>query len=433
MNRIKLYLRQAWVMIWQDKLYSGIYIAGTGLSVALMMTMSIILFVKFAPIYPEYGRDRMMVVKSVKSEPKDTTQHYMWQNSLSYNLVEQIRELPSAEAVTGIIGTYDYRNADASTGYGAVKVRPLFTDADYWRVYDFKFASGRPYTVADVKSASNVAVISESFVRTLFAGEDAIGKYVSLEDDSYRVIGVVDDVAASVSEFVSGDIWIPFTCSKYNNPLSEGNALMGEFTVAMTAKDAGSTDKLKEEINEIIRQYNVLDKRMNHKLLGPDKHWESVFRGFGGLSIVEGVKRYAIILLALLFIPALNLSGMISSKMDRRLSELGIRKTYGATNVQLFVQILWENLLLTIAGGIVGVLLSYVVVLSTGSWIINMFNMGATATPELLAPNLSPEMLFNRVFFVMALVVCLLLNFISSIIPAIISLRRTIINSLNSK
>ncbi len=429
MNRIKLYLRQAWVMIWQDKLFSGIYIAGTGLSVALTMAMFIILFVKFSPIYPEYGRERMMVVKTVKSEPKDTTQHYTWQNALSYNLVKQIRELPSAEAVTGVIGTYDYRNVEAATGYASVKVRPLFADADYWRVYDFEFKNGRPYTSADVISAAKVAVVTESFVRDLFAGDDAVGKQVSLDDDEYRIVGVVRDVAASVSDFVSADIWIPFTCSKYYNPMVEGNSLMGSFTIAMTAKDP---ERLKEEINEVVRQYSVQDKKMNHNLLGPDRQWESVFR-FGELHVEKGVKTYAIILLALLLIPALNLSGMISSKMDRRLAELGIRRAYGATSLQLLGQVLWENLLLTLMGGIVGILLSYVIILSTGEWIINLLNVGATAKPELLAADLSPEMLFNWVVFAMTLLACFILNFISSIVPAIMSLRHTIINSLNSK
>ena len=125
--------------------------------------------------------------------------------------------------------------------------------------------------------------------------------------------------------------------------------------------------------------------------------------------------------------------GMISSKMDRRLAELGIRRAYGATSLQLLGQVLWENLLLTLMGGIVGILLSYVIILSTGEWIINLLNVGATAKPELLAADLSPEMLFNWVVFAMTLLACFILNFISSIVPAIMSLRHTIINSLNSK
>ena len=48
---IKLYLKQAWTLIKQNKLFTSIYVVGTGLSIALTMTMFIIFYVKFAPIY----------------------------------------------------------------------------------------------------------------------------------------------------------------------------------------------------------------------------------------------------------------------------------------------------------------------------------------------------------------------------------------------
>ena len=60
--------------------------------------------------------------------------------------------------------------------------------------------------------------------------------------------------------------------------------------------------------------------------------------------------KYIYIILAFLFIPALNLSGMISSRMNSRLAELGVRKAYGATNAQILWQLLWENLFLTFLG-----------------------------------------------------------------------------------
>lgn len=49
-------------MIKQHRLFTGIYVVGTGLSIALVMTLFIIFYVKFAPIYPEYNRNRMLTV-----------------------------------------------------------------------------------------------------------------------------------------------------------------------------------------------------------------------------------------------------------------------------------------------------------------------------------------------------------------------------------
>ena len=57
------YFRQAWTLVRQHKLFTSIYVVGTGLSIALVMTLFIIFYVKFGPVYPEYNRDRTLVIK----------------------------------------------------------------------------------------------------------------------------------------------------------------------------------------------------------------------------------------------------------------------------------------------------------------------------------------------------------------------------------
>ena len=168
-------------------------------------------------------------------------------------------------------------------------------------------------------------------------------------------------------------------------------------------------------------------------LFGPDIFWASQFRQGKMLNEKEEFLKYGYILFALLIIPALNLSGMISSRMNKRLPELGIRKTYGATNSQLLSQILWENFLLTIIGGLVGIIISYTILLCGSAWITNILTTGLTEQVQLLSDNLSLEMLFNWWVFVAVLTISFILNIVSALIPASISLRQTIINSLNPK
>ena len=49
----------------QNKLFTSIYVAGTGLSIAFTMVLFIIYYVKFAPVYPEYNRDRTLVINNM--------------------------------------------------------------------------------------------------------------------------------------------------------------------------------------------------------------------------------------------------------------------------------------------------------------------------------------------------------------------------------
>ena len=137
------------------------------------------------------------------------------------------------------------------------------------------------------------------------------------------------------------------------------------------------------------------------------------------------------IVLALLFIPAVNLSGMIASRMDRRTGELGIRKAYGATRATLLGQVLWENLLLTLAGAVAGLVFCYVIVLTSGSWILTLFDTAVKTS--LPTPFLTMEMLFNPWVFLCTFALCLVLNVVSALLPAWWGLRHTIVEELYTK
>ena len=136
-------------------------------------------------------------------------------------------------------------------------------------------------------------------------------------------------------------------------------------------------------------------------------------------------------LLALLFIPAINLCGMISSRMDERMSELGVRKAYGATNVGLISQVLTENLLLTLVGGLLGLALAYLVALTGGEWIFYLFDEWVDTSG--VSPTYTAEMLFNPTLFLLVFGLCIALNLISALVPTVLALRHSIIYSIQTK
>ncbi len=430
MNKITLYFKQAWILICQNKLFSGIYIAGTGLAIALTMTLFVILYIKFAPLYPEYKRDCTLVIKSIEKKPKDTASSNFWQSTPNYNLVKMIRQLKSVDVATGVIADFVGTKHMASNGFASIPIVLKYTDADYWRVYDFQFIDGKPFNNADVSSNTKNIVVSQSCARNFFKTDNVIGKTIDISGSEYKIVGVVKDVASVMSSYTAADAWCPYTNTDYTDIDSD---LRGDCYIAITAKTKDDVTQLKTEIDNMMLTYNRQDKLFNYTLFGPDIYWASLFRIGKHLDSNGILMNYGFILIALLVIPALNLSGMISSKMNKRLPELGIRKAYGATNSQLLAQILWENLLLTLIGGFVGIILCYAILLCTGDWITNLLTEGLAENVQLMSGSLSLEMLFNWWIFVAVLAICFILNIISAIIPASISLRHTIINSLNPK
>lgn len=94
-------------------------------------------------------------------------------------------------------------------------------------------------------------------------------------------------------------------------------------------------------------------------------------------------------------------------------------------------QVLTENFLLTFMGGIVGLIVSYLIVVMTGNWILTLFDDRINML--LNPPFLTFEMLFNPYVFGAAFVVCLLLNVISALVPTLLALRNDIVQSLHHK
>ena len=84
--------------------------------------------------------------------------------------------------------------------------------------------------------------------------------------------------------------------------------------------------------------------------------------------------RYAIVVIILLLVPAVNLSGMTLSRMRRRMAEIGVRKAFGATGGELMRQVFFENLVLTLLAGIVGLALSYVATFALNGFLFQQFD-----------------------------------------------------------
>ena len=128
---------------------------------------------------------------------------------------------------------------------------------------------------------------------------------------------------------------------------------------------------------------------------------------------------------------AINLCGMISSRMDERMSQLGVRKAYGATNVSLISQVLTENLMLTLVGGLVGLALAYLAALTGGEWIFHLFSDWVDTRG--VSPTYTAEMLFNPTLFLLVFGLCIVLNLISALVPTVLALRHSIIYSIQMK
>ena len=431
---IKQYFKQAWTMMRQNKLFTSIYVAGTGLSIAFTMVLFIIYYVKFAPVYPEYNRDRMLVINYSAIAEEGAEKWNSCGGGVSPKIAGLVKDLPHLDHVgMAVIDTWSENTILLPQSNEQLGVTPGFVDAGFWQVFTFQFLSGKPFDEATVEAERPIAVLSESLAKRIFASTDVVGKHFSFNGKDMQVIGVVADVSGTTPA-TAANLYIPLYYGGENRPSQYDAGLRGNVAIYMTATSKDDLETLRTEVIDVLNRYDQEDKQWAHFWMDqPDVWWKSTFRDTCSsapdiASIVRGI---LYMLLALLFIPAMNLCGMISSRMNERMSELGVRKAYGATNASLISQVLTENLLLTSVGGLVGLALAYLIAMTGGDWIYHLFDNFVWG--DAMPASYTVEMLFNPTLFLTVFGLCVFLNLISALVPTILALRHSIIYSIQLK
>ena len=422
---LRIYLKQAWELMKQNRLFSTLYIVGTALAIAMTMMMAIIYYVRLAPVYPEERRGTTLYMGSLKlSQTFDNGGWAWWTNSYSHRAVtEWLRPLEDAAVVSSHCnGGATYVQRPDGREDEPVTVR--LTDPEFFRLYTFRFRDGAAFTQDDFDGGMYRTVITDRLARLLFGADTGVtGRTFLMNYKTFTVCGVVE-APSKLMENSFADMYAPYSIEKsLLNSNDEHAWEMGPLDITIAARDKEGIARIRQAIDEHLQRYNTSHQGENLTL--------EIHAGSEG-SMGKAVRQLLLIVLVLLLVPALNLSGLIASRMESRLAEMGIRKTFGAWRTTLLNMVLWENLLLTFLGGFIGLLTAWVCLFLGRGWVFTILDSYATRVAG-DAAYVSGEMLFAPLVFVCALGLCLMLNILSAFIPAWWSLRRPIVQSLYEK
>ena len=441
MVMIKIYFKQAWALMRQNKLFSALYIVGTGLAIAMTMIVAVVYYVKLAPVYPEVNRANTLYLSAAcfKKNPGTDRQHtYQW--GVSYKaLQEWFYPMKNALVVSASLRNDMQENSyiQPVDGSGDFRISVKLTDPAFFRIYAFRFLEGKAFTAVDLDGGIHTAVITDELARRLFGTVEGVeGRTFSLNYVDYRVCGVIRSASYLTGESYA-QVYLPYSISPDYRDKKYDFDYLGAFNVTFLVEDSRQGEALRAELKEIVRKENSMhpDDWTVDFYEQPTTHLRSVFQEYVSreFDAWATVRYFALMLVVLLLVPSLNLSGMISSRMDGRLAEMGVRKSFGAGRRTLLSQVMWENLLLTLMGGALGLLLAWLALYVSREWVFTVFDSWPGIVPEGVDVRVSGEMLFAPLVFLMALAVCVLLNLLSALLPAWHSLRRPIVNSLNEK
>ena len=413
------YLQQSFYHLRENPVITWVSLLGTALSICMIMVVVITLRARTADCAPEVNRSRTLYVPNMTARPKGATDGGMNSRMSVQTGRECFKALTTPEAVTLYA---DVEKVRASLPAGRKLTADMRqVDTDFWRVFQFRFLDGKPFTEADFQSALPRVVVTANVARRLFGQTTGVtGRHLLLNHVDYQVAGVVADVSMLAADSYA-QLWIPYTCGTAEAN-TWGYNLMGPMHAAIL---------IREECERLRQRYNDAQPDMEVVYLGqPDTHFTHLYRTWSEVPDTQSVVlRYVAVLLVLLIVPAINLSGMTHSRMRRRMAEIGVRKAFGATGGELLRQVFVENLVLTIVAGLIGLGLSY-----AATFLLNGFLFGTSANAYMAGEmTLTAGQLLSPWIFLAAFLFCLVMNVLSSGVPAWRASRMNIVEAINQK
>lgn len=421
-------IRQAFTILKQNPLLSTISILGTAFAITMIMAIVITWQTKYADLEPEVNRSRCLYFSAMHVQGKENKDWNNFGKPSAAFMKECIQPLPEVEACTAF-STADVALVSLTDGNNRLKVDAMSTDPDFWKIFKLQFLDGKSFTEAERGGDMQSVVISASVARKLFGTTEAAGRQMLLNREVVRIIGVVKDVSVTAKDAYA-QVWSMYHSNELN--VTGWWSYNGNRTIAVLARTPDDFPAIKQGVEKRVKDVNAgLEQRQIDIMEQPDNivaHVNHVWSNIGP-NLPMLYLQYGIALFIILLVPSLNLCGLSNSRMQQRVSELGVRKAFGATDGTLVRQILNENLVLTLIGGVMGLIFSYLAVYVMRTWLFtNSDNIGTAGDF-----SLSMGALFSPQIFVLAFIFCLLINLLSAGLPAWLATRRTIVDSLNDK
>jgi putative ABC transport system permease protein len=226
--------------------------------------------------------------------------------------------------------------------------------AAYANTREVSIARGRFFTETEDQHSSEVAIIGSDIADRLFSGYEPLDKEIQIDNKVFRVIGVLEK---SKSPFGGGGpqvdsfVFIPYSVMHAMYPMQD------DHFVALGARQ-GQLDKLVDEATELMRRrrHVAADKPNSFEITTPSGMLES----FNKMLAMVAMIVIPIVGVALL-IGGIGVMNIMLVSVTERTKEIGVRRAIGARRADIIWQFLLEASMLTGMGGVVGIILGFLI------------------------------------------------------------------------
>ena len=310
-----------------------------------------------------------IIIETVKPPEEQTdsgSEQSISTYGLTYKDAESIRH-----TIPDIQVTVPIRQIDQEARYlnRRTAIRIIGTVPWYTEIAPVRLLRGRFLSSIDLNHQLNVCAVDIDVAKELFAFYDPIGKDVKIKGNYYKVVGLVetsslDEVqgpAAQGSGGVAGNIYIPLTTTR------------SRFSELSLSLSGGSRSAEKVELHKIIVKIDTIEQVLavrdildtllarlhekdDYKIVVPLELLRQAVRTKRIFSIVLG----SIAAISLL-VGGIGIMNIMLASVSERTREIGIRRALGAKKRDIVIQFLTETVILTLIGGILGIVLGSII------------------------------------------------------------------------
>ncbi|MBM7867457.1 FtsX-like permease family protein [Heliobacterium gestii] len=225
------------------------------------------------------------------------------------------------------------------------------TSADYPRVRTIDLQAGRFFNKYEAQGQANVAIVGANVVENLFGDHSAnvIGQKIEIKQIPFTIVGVLASQGGAGMTNNDDKVFVPVTTAM--------NRLFGLTkvnTIYVSAQSTDAIDQAQADVTSTLRiQHNLSAKEDNDFSITSQAQILNTAQGITGImtSLLAGIAAISLI------VGGIGIMNIMLVSVTERTREIGIRKAIGATRGVILRQFLIESIVLSLAGGIIGILI----------------------------------------------------------------------------
>ncbi len=311
--------------------------------------------------FNELGANMLIVTSQ---EPESDTRDRI--DRLSTGDVETLSDPNVAPSIRQIAAQYDLVGFVTAEGEDMqTSVRGV--TANYADVRNWELMFGDFITTQHIDDIERVAVIGPDVLEELFddLNYDPTGEIIRVNDQTFTVIGVMADRDEPMNND-NGAVLIPLSVAqtRFGNTYTRGGYEVSAMYVQATSEE--TTNSAEVEIDNYLWD--------THDIEVPDERDYDINNMGEQLEIVDGITGALTAFLGIiagvsLLVGGIGIMNIMLVTVTERTTEIGLRKALGAQPVDIMVQFLFESVLLSLVGGVIGIAIGWIVaIIGTNSF-----------------------------------------------------------------